>query len=349
MMKSPCSRHRRRMMLLTTGLFTCFYVCLRLVTRDNQQSSNNNSLGTMNKTGKNKFMGLYFKKLLNLIMAWFLIKDENQKDELLNKHDFVFGLNSRQCFKVTVNVLIVVHSDPRNVEKRAVIRNTWGSVSKFRNSSVACVFMMGQRNDIQRELVQESRLFGDIVQGNFEDSYDNLTYKHVMALHWVIAQCHGVRTIVKLDDDVFLDIFKLVDFSVTTGHYHNSLYCNILQNGRPYRREGKWITSREDYPFEFYPSYCEGMAYIFSVDEAKRLVKASENTRFYWIDDVYVTGILAHKAGIGRTQLAGTHRSLRADLLDNEYETTVNDVLFFHDFKTSASLWDKIRSQCCSF
>ncbi|XP_046573965.1 beta-1,3-galactosyltransferase 1-like [Haliotis rubra] len=282
-------------------------------------------------------------------MAWFLIKDENQKDELLNKHRFVFGLNSRQCYNVTINVLIVVHSDPRNVEKRAVIRNTWGSVSKFRNTSVACVFMMGQRNAIQPEIVQESRLFGDIVQGNFEDSYDNLTYKHVMALHWVITQCHDVRTIVKLDDDVFVNIFKVVDFSLTTGHYHNSLYCNILQNGRPYRREGKWITSREDYPFEFYPNYCEGMAYILSVDEARRLIKASENTRFYWIDDVYVTGILAHKAGIGYTQFKEFHASVRSSLVKSSSEGLKINAMFYHDLQKWTLLWQMCLTETLTF
>ncbi|XP_071084236.1 beta-1,3-galactosyltransferase 1-like [Haliotis cracherodii] len=297
---------------------------------------------------KKRFVNLYFKKLLNLIMTWFIIKNDNQLDKLLNKHSFVFGLNSRQCLNVSIGVLIVVHSDPSNVEKRSVIRNTWGSVTTFRNTAVVCVFMMGERNNIQQEIVQESILFGDIVQGNFKDSYKNLTYKHVMSLHWVTTQCHDVRTIVKVDDDVFVNIFKLVNFSLTTGHLHNSLYCTVLQTGRPFRKEGKWITSREEYPFEFFPTYCEGMAYILSVDEAKRLTKASENMRFYWIDDVYVTGILAHKAGIGHTQLLETHKSAKAGLSDNDYESSVNDVLFFHDFKTSASLWEKVKFECCS-
>ena len=48
-----------------------------------------------------------------------------------------------------------------------------------------------------------------------------------------------------------------------------------------------------DYSGEFYPTYCSGAAYILTMDLVPKLLNESYMTRFFWVDDVYVTGILA--------------------------------------------------------
>ena len=45
----------------------------------------------------------------------------------------------------------------------------------------------------------------------------------------------------------------------------------------------------------FFPSYCAGLAVIMSRDVVQEMYQASFSTPFFWIDDVYLTGMLAPK------------------------------------------------------
>lgn len=76
------------------------------------------------------------------------------------------------------------------------------------------IFLVGTVNDstVQQRIEEENYLHHDIVQGNFLDSYRNLTYKHVMGLKWVTYFCRQARFVFKADDDIFVDIFQLTSF-----------------------------------------------------------------------------------------------------------------------------------------
>ena len=46
---------------------------------------------------------------------------------------------------------------------------------------------------LQAAIVAENARHGDLVQGDFHDSYHNLTYKHIMALDWAVSFCPQAR------------------------------------------------------------------------------------------------------------------------------------------------------------
>jgi len=50
----------------------------------------------------------------------------------------------------------------------------------------------------------------DLVQGNFTDSYKNMTLKAVLGLRWMSEYCSHAPFAVKTDDDTFLNIFEIV-------------------------------------------------------------------------------------------------------------------------------------------
>ena len=58
---------------------------------------------------------------------------------------------------------------------------------------------------------------------------------------------------------------------------------------------GKWAVSWGDYwgRMSHYPSYCAGLAYVMRPALGAKLLAAAQLLPFFWIDDVYVTGILA--------------------------------------------------------
>jgi len=58
----------------------------------------------------------------------------------------------------------------------------------------------------------------------------------------------------------------------------------------------KWCVDPKDMEGQtFYPQYCAGIGYIVSQPVIPLLYNASRSTPFFWIDDVYVTGLLVKK------------------------------------------------------
>ena len=55
-------------------------------------------------------------------------------------------------------------------------------------------------------LAREVEQMGDIVQGDFLDSYRNLSYKNVMGVLWAAEFCAQAEFVVKADDDMFVDL-----------------------------------------------------------------------------------------------------------------------------------------------
>ena len=45
------------------------------------------------------------------------------------------------------------------------------------------------------------------MQGNFLDTYYNLTYKSVMGHLWVSEFCRQAELVVKTDDDIYVDLY----------------------------------------------------------------------------------------------------------------------------------------------
>jgi len=63
---------------------------------------------------------------------------------------------------------------------------------------------------LKAELNAEFQKHRDLVQGNFIDSYKNLTLKAVLGLRWMSQYCGQAPFAIKTDDDTFLNIFEMV-------------------------------------------------------------------------------------------------------------------------------------------
>ncbi|ESO95790.1 hypothetical protein LOTGIDRAFT_116475 [Lottia gigantea] len=211
--------------------------------------------------------------------------------------------------KQNLFILAFVHSSPNNVKERNQIRLTWGGDKTFNGKDFRTVFMLGDplNSTIQRIIVEEARKYKDIVQGDFKDSYRNLTYKHIMGLSWTIRNCPNVRYILKTDDDTMVNVFNMMEYLNFTEQNKNFLYCSIFTVQTPFRFFTKWLVSILEYPFAKYPYYCQGFAYLMTPDVAEKLLNASECAKMFWIDDVYVTGILNVYANVPFLQMTSNH------------------------------------------
>ena len=75
---------------------------------------------------------------------------------------------------------------------------------------------------LQKSISEESSAHGDIVQGEFLDTYHNLSYKAIMGNLWVSEFCEQAEFVVKTDDDIFVDMFEVYSYTrpfLTSPHY----------------------------------------------------------------------------------------------------------------------------------
>ncbi|CAC5410967.1 unnamed protein product [Mytilus coruscus] len=137
------------------------------------------------------------------------VSQEKLNDTLLHKHQYRTLLNNDlKCNGKNVFLLVFVHVASHKFLRRHLIRSTYGSISEFENQHIEYIFVLGQTSNItvQREINDESRKYKDIVQGNFVDSYRNLTYKLVFSMFWVNSYCSRAKYVVKVDDDIIINI-----------------------------------------------------------------------------------------------------------------------------------------------
>lgn len=208
-----------------------------------------------------------------------------------------------QAAKQQTEWLIYFHSKADNIKRRDLLRVTWASEHFFRQPIVKRVFMIGQPHDgaTFTKLLAEFDQHRDLVVGNFVDSYRNLTLKSIMALKWISTYCANARYAVKADDDVFVNMAEVTSLIHNLPERKRTLVCAVNDAGlMPILRDPqsclKWCVADTDFPGDYgYPTYCSGLAYVISMDIIRDLYEAALRTRYFFIDDVYTTGLLPLK------------------------------------------------------
>ncbi|PIK33052.1 hypothetical protein BSL78_30136 [Apostichopus japonicus] len=120
-----------------------------------------------------------------------------------------------------VFVVSLISSHVSNFEQRNAIRETWGSQHLFLGRNVRYVFILAKvegKNEamIQELVAKEAQKYGDIVQGNFQESFKNLTLKVVLGLKWTTEFCSDVAYLYKGDEDMFVAWRNVIRFLLET-------------------------------------------------------------------------------------------------------------------------------------
>ncbi|XP_037514515.1 beta-1,3-galactosyltransferase 5-like [Rhipicephalus sanguineus] len=212
------------------------------------------------------------------------------------------------CRRPNLRILYFVHTAPKNVEKRRFLRKTIGDPTIACEMNSAIAFFVGeapQLNDHEAVLGEALRE-GDVVVLNFTDTYKNLTYKFVHGAKWVSENCllDPTATIVKLDDDVLVNTFSLSAYLTSGVMALTGIHCQVITGAEPFRKPiSKWYVSQNDYALKVYPPYCLGAVFIMQPSVLFSLHAASSHVPFFWVDDVYITGILAEYANVTLVQM----------------------------------------------
>lgn len=94
---------------------------------------------------------------------------------------------------------------------------------------------------LQNAIAEESKLYNDIIQERFQDTYNNLTLKSCMLLKWVTSNCSSSKFLMKSDDDMFVNVPMFLQtlkaLTKSTGVLLGSLICNAKPIQDP---QNKW-------------------------------------------------------------------------------------------------------------
>ncbi|KHJ46789.1 N-acetyllactosaminide 3-alpha-galactosyltransferase [Trichuris suis] len=125
-----------------------------------------------------------------------------------------------------------------------------------------------------------------------------------------------------------------------------AFYCFVWTGmGTDRNKKGRWYVSYEEFNGTKYPRYCSGSSYSLSMQAVQPLVDSVERTPFLWVDDVYITGLLANTANVKHVDMESIYKF--HDHNDRHFFDT--PFVFFHSPRSlnkKYALWKKTLEFC---
>ncbi|EFX82323.1 hypothetical protein DAPPUDRAFT_241507 [Daphnia pulex] len=216
------------------------------------------------------------------------------------------SINSQNASLHRRSLFVSVISGPNNFERRAAIRRTWPA--HLRNQSnlnhpldvVGFGFLIGLTNDsvVQQKVKEESETFGDILQVNMIDRYVDLSVKLASLFNWVDTYCPRVDFVLKVDDDVYVNVHNLATVLHSLTVADQSIYGRQCGGMIPDRKGGKWMTSYENWPWHKFPIYFQGAGVVIAGSAVRPILSAMQVTPYFIWEDMYLVGLCAAKAKV---------------------------------------------------
>lgn len=228
----------------------------------------------------------------------FAQQPQHVRDFLLHKHCRDFQLLQdaplSKCAQ-PVFLLMVIKSSPSNYERRELVRRTWGRERMVQGLRLRLLFLVGtvpepnEARKVNQLLALEARVYGDILQWDFHDSFFNLTLKQVLFLRWQETRCTKASFILNGDDDVFAHTDNMVSYLQGHNPDHHLFVGQLIQYVGPIRTPGsKYYVPKIVTQDEHYPPYCGGGGFLLSRFTAAALRRAAPTLELFPIDDVFL-------------------------------------------------------------
>ena len=221
-------------------------------------------------------------------------------------HDVIMEPGVSDAWTSARSVLVCVSSAAVNRERRAAIRETWGS-----HPSLRVLFFFGFEFKQQAKLIEEAQIHGDIVQYDFVDGHRNATLKTTSMIHWAQRHRWPHRThVLKIDDDTFLNtrlLFMHLD------NYFNApaLYGSCFEDIEPVRNPAsEYYVSWDEYQPARFPPYLSGALYLLHEQVIESISTEMCEVDYLAMEDVYITGLVADRAHVKKISFPENARLL---------------------------------------
>ncbi|KAK7011869.1 beta-1 3-galactosyltransferase 5 [Biomphalaria glabrata] len=190
--------------------------------------------------------------------------------------------------------LFLISTSASNLENRRILRHLYNRYDNTKPYRIRAVFLVGRSSDliVQANIEREDYQFRDIIQGNFTDHYANLTYKTIMGYRWARLYCRKVKVMLKMDDDVYLDVFKFFDYFLPIIPRRRRTIYGFLNFQPKVFREGKYKVDKGEYAKNTYPDFTSGFFIVPTLDILDELYQVSKIIRFVHLEDVFTYGLV---------------------------------------------------------
>ncbi|XP_058858489.1 UDP-GlcNAc:betaGal beta-1,3-N-acetylglucosaminyltransferase 7-like [Acipenser ruthenus] len=238
---------------------------------------------------------------------WFKRMDPRFHQFVLYRHCKYFPMliNHPEKCSGDVHLLMVVKSVIEQHDRREAVRKTWGKEQEIDGKKIRTLFLLGSPSagkdskNLQKLVEYEDRIYRDILQWDFMDTFFNLTLKEVNFLKWFNIYCPRVQFIFKGDDDVFVNtnnVLELLGFRKEDPKVGGLFVGDTISKAVPIRNsQSKYFIPKELYD-KPYPPYVGGGGFLMASGLARKLFAVSDDTELFPIDDVFL-GMCLQKAG----------------------------------------------------
>ncbi|XP_034473298.1 beta-1,3-galactosyltransferase 5-like [Drosophila innubila] len=204
---------------------------------------------------------------------------------------------------LSTRLVVLITSALKHADARMSIRQTWGHYGARRDVGIAFVLGRSTNRTVNEALSEENSLYGDLIRGNYIDSYNNLTLKVISALEWADLHCHHAKYLLKTDDDMFINVPMLLSFTADREKrkQKRAIFGRLAHKWKPVRnKKSKYYVSINQYPEKVYPTFTTGPAYLMTGDIIHDLYVGSLKKAYLNLEDVFITGFVAQSLDIER-------------------------------------------------
>lgn len=191
-----------------------------------------------------------------------------------------------------IPIFMGIISSPDHHAYRQALRETWlTTLPQLRDRGVAVryKFFVGLTLDANLTLQakEETEHHGDIITVDKLDHYNFINNKTLAIFDYGTRQT-AADLVLKVDDDVFVDLPQAVDLALRQAHEY--LYMGKFLNSSSVVREpqSKWYVPFEEHPEPVYSSYACGTLYAMGPKLARWIVEHQRDLPSFKIDDVGV-------------------------------------------------------------
>lgn len=175
-------------------------------------------------------------------------------------------------------------------------------------------FVVGQTEspEVNKAVLEESKECGDILIGDFSDSYKNLVFKSLWLIEWA-ANRYDFDSIIKCDDDTIINLSKYHEL-MKQQDLSKPFYGGVRFGAMQVFRNGRYEVSKTAWEPDKFPPYCSGGGYTLNKLAIQKMLEVhySGDQELFLVEDAYM-GVLSYRAKVEVTALNGPFKAFSPD------------------------------------
>lgn len=208
------------------------------------------------------------------------------------------------------SLVILIASAPENIRQRNAIRTAWSRGLNGSPPAALTVFLVGRTENPEQDKViaNEVKDEGDVLLGNYKDSYRNLTLKTVHGLIWAGMHLKPLY-VLKTDDDCFVNTKVLNDVLTgdiafrlnRLGSSARRVAFTMLQNVTPEKKVEDAKTLTVETPLSMFSGFQEysSALYVGSIRWENEVVRDAKNRWYVSEQDFSASQYPPYPSGAG--------------------------------------------------